>query len=88
MEEGDKITLAATGCDKMRRKTGSVTMTLAEKGNITKSWRQWDLSALGAVTKVRFNITGGPTDEWGMMSPKYFAIDDITIEETDDCMPE
>jgi hypothetical protein len=32
------------------------------------------------VVSVRFNITGGPTDEWGMMSPRYFAIDDITIE--------
>lgn len=80
LKKGEKITLTATGYDRMRRETGSVTMTLAEKGNITKSWRAWDLSALGAVVSVRFNITGGPTDEWGMMSPKYFALDDITVE--------
>lgn len=88
LKAGDKITLTATGYDKMRRETGSVTMTLAEKGNITKSWRAWDLSALGAVVSVRFNITGGPTDEWGMMSPKYFAIDDITIEWDDSAQAE
>ena len=80
--------MTATGYDAMRRKTGSVAMTLAEKGNITKSWRAWDLSALGAVVSVRFNITGGPTYEWGMMSPKYFAIDDITIEWDDSAQAE
>lgn len=80
LKAGEKITLTATGYDEQGAKTGSVTMTLAEKGNITKSWRAWDLSTLGPVAKVRFNITGGPTDEWGMMSPKYFALDDITIE--------
>jgi hypothetical protein len=88
LQAGEKITLTATGYDKMRRKTGSVTMTLAEKGNITKSWRAWDLSALGAVVSVRFNITGGPTDECGMMSPKYFAIDDITVEWDDSAQAE
>ena len=88
LKDGEKIILTATGYDAMRRKTGSVAMTLAEKGNITKSWRAWDLSALGAVVSVRFNITGGPTDEWGMMSPKYFAIDDITIEWDDSAQAE
>ncbi len=28
----------------------------------------------------KFNIIGGNTDEWGMTTPKYFAIDDIVVE--------
>lgn len=88
LKKGEKITLTATGYDAMRHATGSVTMTLAEKDNITKSWRAWDLSSLGAVVSVRFNITGGPTDEWGMMSPKYFALDDITVEWDDSAQAE
>lgn len=79
LQAGDKITLTATGYDAAGAETGSTTMVLAEKGNITKSWTEWNLESLGEVVKVRFNITGGPTDEWGMKSPKYFAIDDITI---------
>lgn len=79
LAEGDKITLYATGYDAEGVETKTIEMVMAEKGNITKSWKKWDLSSLGEVVSVRFNIKGGPTDEWGMMSPKYFALDNIEI---------
>jgi hypothetical protein len=30
---------------------------------------------------VKFNIQGGNADEWGITTPKYFAIDNIVVEE-------
>ncbi|MBR4996028.1 MAG: DUF4465 domain-containing protein [Alistipes sp.] len=77
--DGDVIKLYATGYDASGTETATAEMVLAEKGNIITKWTYWDLSALGEVAKVRFNIKGGPTDEWGMTSPKYFALDDITV---------
>lgn len=39
-----------------------------------------DLSSLGKVAKVRFNMTGGPDNGYGFSMPAYYALDDITIE--------
>ena len=79
--QGDEVTLYATGYDSEGTELKTVSKTLARKGSILKSWSAWDLSDLGKVSRIKFNIKGGPSDEWGMMSPKYFALDDITIEE-------
>lgn len=79
--EGDVIEIFATGYDSTGAETTTVSMPLATKSAHIDRWTSWDLSALGAVTKVRFNIKGGPATEWGMTTPKYFAIDNISIEE-------
>ena len=78
--DDDEIVISATGYDSSGVETATVTKTLARKGEYVKQWTQWDLSALGRVVKVRFNIEGGPMTEWGMTTPKYFAIDNIAIE--------
>lgn len=44
------------------------------------TWTAWDLSSLGEVTKIRFSISGGPENEYGMTTPTYYAIDDVTVE--------
>ena len=80
LAEGDEVKIYATGYDSAGKELKTVSMTLARKGSVLKRWTAWDLSALGKVSRIKFNIKGGPTDEWGMMSPKYFALDDITIE--------
>ena len=76
----DVITLYATGYDKSGKETATAELEFARKGAMTKGWKAWDLSALGEVASVRFAILGGPSDEWGMKTPKYFAIDDIVVE--------
>jgi hypothetical protein len=38
---------------------------------------------LGEVVKVQFYILGGNTDDCGMTTPKYFALDDIVVEWTE-----
>lgn len=79
--EGDEIVISATGYDSSGSQTAIVRMTLARKNQYIKQWTSWDLSALGKVVKVRFNVEGGPMTEWGMTTPKYFAIDNIVIED-------
>lgn len=80
LSEGEEITLYATGIDSAGNATATVTFTLASYGSTVKEWTAWDLSPLGEVVKVEFNILGGHTDDYGMTTPKYFALDDIVLE--------
>ena len=80
LAEGDAIKLTATGYNAIGAETGSAYMTFARWDHFIEDWTAWDLSALGEVVSIKFNITGGPATEWGMTTPKYFAIDNITIE--------
>ena len=48
---------------------------------VVEDWQKWDLSALGAVAKVRFNFLysdemGG---RYGFTIPGYFAYDDVAV---------
>lgn len=79
--EDDEIVISATGYDSTGAETATVRKTLARKGEYITEWSAWDLQALGRVVKVRFNIKGGPMTEWGMTTPKYFAIDNIVVEQ-------
>ena len=80
LKDGEQIKIYATGYDAAGREGKTVEMTIARKGKIIKEWTAWDLTALGEVVSVKFNIKGGNTDEWGMTTPKYFAIDNIVVE--------
>ena len=80
LKDGEEIKIYATGYDAAGREGKTVEMTLARKGKIIKEWTTWDLTSLGEVVSVKFNIKGGNTDEWGMTTPKYFAIDNIVVE--------
>ena len=80
LKDGEQIKIYATGYDASGREGKTVEMVLARKGKIIKEWTAWNLSSLGEVVTVKFNIQGGNADEWGMTTPKYFAIDDIVVE--------
>lgn len=81
MKEGEEIRLYATGYDAQGREGRTVEFSFARKGALIKEWSRWDLASLGEVVSIKFNIRGGNTDEWGMTTPKYFAIDHIVVEE-------
>ncbi len=54
---------------------------LVQGEEVVTDWQKWDLSALGAVKKVRFNFLyseamGG---RYGFTIPGYFAYDDIAV---------
>ncbi|MFI3299284.1 MAG: PL29 family lyase N-terminal domain-containing protein [Rikenellaceae bacterium] len=60
--------------------TGEVIFEIAngEDGFIAE-WTQWDLSSLGDVTRIEFNMTGNVTGEYGFDAPAYFAYDNVTV---------
>lgn len=47
--------------------------------NIIKEWTKWDLSGLGEVKEVVFNITGSSDNGYGFSQPAYFAYDDVAV---------
>ena len=80
LKDGEEIKVYATGYDAAGKEGKTAEMTIARKDNIIQKWTAWDLTSLGEVVSVKFNIRGGNTDEWGMTTPKYFAIDNIVVE--------
>ena len=42
-------------------------------------WTKWDLSGLGKVLKVTFNVTGSSDNGYGFSQPAYFAYDDVAV---------
>jgi hypothetical protein len=54
---------------------------LAEGKKFVTDWTKWDLTPLGKVIKVEFNITGSDdmVSAWGLGSPAYFAYDDVAV---------
>lgn len=43
---------------------------------------EWvDLTSLGETEGLKFNIKTTKEDQWGAMTPTYFCLDGITIED-------
>lgn len=55
--------------------------TLWENGEGVSEWTKWDLSGLGKVVKVRFNLVGSDDlyTQYGLGVAGYFAYDDVTV---------
>ena len=54
---------------------------LCEGLNYVSTWTKWDLSQLGEVVKVEFNLVGSEDmyGDYGFMLPGYFAYDDVAV---------
>lgn len=52
---------------------------LLEKGVPVTGWTFWNLSALGEVVSVEFNLTGSSDNGYGFSQPSYFAYDDVAV---------
>ena len=59
--------------------TASVDLSLAKNGTYVSSWQFADLTSLGKVVELSFAFTGSRTGEYGLNTPAYICIDDITI---------
>ncbi len=59
----------------------SVEFTLWENGEGVSEWTKWDLSGLGKVVKVRFNLVGSDDlyGDYGLGVAGYFAYDDVVV---------
>ena len=78
--DDDWVKLVATGYNAAGEKTGTADLYLC-KGpkNIVMDWTKWDLSGLGKVVKVDFNVTGSSDNGYGFSQPAYFAYDDVAV---------
>ncbi len=80
IQEGDKVYVTATGYDKNDEKTGECTIYLVNgPDNIVDKWVKWDLSSLGEVSRVDFNVLGTSDNGYGFSQPAYFAYDDVAV---------
>ena len=76
----DWVKLVATGYDINGTETGNTSIYLCKgPDNIIMDWTKWDLSSLGKVAKVTFNVTGSSDNGYGFSQPAYFAYDDVAV---------
>ncbi len=66
--------------------TGSVDYYLADYrfadnalDYVVNSWQWVDLSSLGSISGLKFAITSSDVGQFGMNTPAYFAMDDLTV---------
>lgn len=64
--------------------TGTVEVYLADfrkksSPGILTEWKQVDLSVLGKVNKLLFNVSSSDAGQYGLNTPAYFCIDDISV---------
>ena len=78
--DDDWVKLVATGYNVTGTKTGETSIYLCNgPDNIVKDWTKWDLSGLGKINKVTFNVTGSSDNGYGFSQPAYFAYDDVAV---------
>lgn len=76
----DWVKLVATGYNTKGEKVGETTFyTCNGPDNIVRDWTKWDLSTLGKVAKIEFNVTGSSDNGAGFSQPAYFAYDDVAV---------
>ncbi len=77
-EDGDFFTLTVNGFDATDSLLGTLNISLADGTDILNSWLWSDLSSLGAVNALEFSVFGSDVGEFGLNTPAYFAIDNLT----------
>tara|TARA_B110000967_G_C18859241_1_gene548979 strand:- start:419 stop:1324 length:906 start_codon:yes stop_codon:yes gene_type:complete len=48
---------------------------------ILNDWAWLDLTPLGNVSSIRFNLSSSDMGEWGMNTPAYFCMDDLSVND-------
>ena len=80
--EDTYLKVIAYGFNAADKKVGELEFYLCNgASNILKTWQKWDLSALGKVAKIAFNITASADQvgSYGLNCPAYFAYDDVAV---------
>jgi len=77
----DSLVLSIYGLDMNMDRTDSVTVYLANftNGNtlLVNTWLTVDLTALGSVYGLDFDLISSDNGTWGMNTPAYFAMDNL-----------
>lgn len=87
-EKGDWFKLTITGFDADNNETDSKEYYLADLRDeatayIINDWRYVDLSGLGKVAKLGFELTSTDNGSYGMNTPAYFCFDNFGAEGTE-----
>lgn len=78
--EGDYVIIEAIG-HKEDGSTQKISLRVADlESGVIDDWTKWDLSTLGDVKKVHFNIIGTNDNGYGFSQPAYFAYDDVAVQ--------
>ncbi|QGY47135.1 DUF4465 domain-containing protein [Maribellus comscasis] len=48
---------------------------------IVNDWKWLDLSSLGEITTLKFNLSSSDVGDWGMNTPAYFCIDQLNHQD-------
>lgn len=76
----DWVKLVATGFDADGNKIAESSIYMVNgPENIIRDWTKWELSSLGNVAKVEFNVIGSSDNGYGFSQPAYFAYDDVAV---------
>ncbi len=86
--KGDWFKLTITGYDADDNETGTKEYYLADLRDaatayIINDWRYVDLSCLGEVAKLGFELTSTDNGDYGMNTPAYFCFDNFGAEGTE-----
>ena len=77
--DDDYVKITAIGYSSGGKKTKEVEIVIANGDKLVSEWTKWDLTGLGKVQKVEFNILGSSDNGYGFSQPAYFAYDDVAV---------
>lgn len=77
--EEDFLKIVAIGLDASDKEVGRSEFYLARGTEYITEWTCWDLSSLGAVAAIAFNVEGSQNSNYGLNTPAYFAYDDVAV---------
>jgi hypothetical protein len=78
-EEGDFLQLTITGLGAGGESLGSLDFLLADGANVLDTWTWFDTSGLGEVHGLDFALSSSDNGLYGMNTPAYFAMDNLSI---------
>lgn len=84
--DADFFKLTITGWNAANQSTGAVDFYLADyrfadnaSDYVVRDWTFVNLASLGAVSKLTFGLVSTDNGAFGMNTPAYFALDDLTV---------
>ena len=94
-DDPDWFKLTATGKNASGQTIGTLDFYLAdyrfannEEDYVVDTWEWFDLSPLGAVHTISFELSSTKNNDYGMLTPAYFCIDDFNGIAPDDGLEE
>lgn len=74
----DWLKIIAIGTD-AQGNTTQTEISMMENGVVKTDWQKFDLSVLGEIVRLDFNITSSMSGSYGLNVPGYFAYDNVAV---------